>query len=274
MYQLAAVDMDGTLLTSDKKILPETMAAMQRALSEGKSIALCTGRPLAELKPYASLLSLVPSAVLESGALVYDLKNNKVLARHTIPAQVVSKVLPVIEKEDIMPHVMMHSLSYINAADLERMDHYLLGVYSPLYHEAATLVGSVTDLVKENMDDMEKILLHHADKEACVRTHDRLAGLSAEMVYAETASLEISPQNVTKGTGLKELAECLNLDLDQIIAIGDADNDIPALKTAGLGIAMQNANESVKSIADVITGDNNHDGCGDTIRKYLLNENR
>ena len=81
-------------------------------------------------------------------------------------------------------------------------------------------------------------------------------------------------KGIDKGVGLKKLCEHLGLPLEQTIAVGDADNDTMALKTAGLSIAMGNATEPIKALADVIVADCDHNGCAEAIDKYLLAENR
>lgn len=90
------------------------------------------------------------------------------------------------------------------------------------------------------------------------------------MLNAEDTSLEISPLGVTKGYGLKKLCKHLNIEVEQSIVVGDADNDLDVLKTAGLAVAMGNANANVKKIADVEVMDNDHDGVAEAIYKYLL----
>lgn len=90
------------------------------------------------------------------------------------------------------------------------------------------------------------------------------------MLNAGDTSLEISPLGVTKGYGLKKLCKHLNIEVEQSIVVGDADNDLDVLKTAGLAVAMGNANANVKKIADVEVMDNDHDGVAEAIYKYLL----
>ena len=85
---------------------------------------------------------------------------------------------------------------------------------------------------------------------------------------AETTSLEISAKGTDKGKGLEKLCEFLNIPLSQTIVVGDADNDIEAMKKAGLAVAMENANERVKALADVIVSDNDHDGCREVLQNY------
>ena len=89
------------------------------------------------------------------------------------------------------------------------------------------------------------------------------------LANAESTSLEVSPKGVSKALGLKTLCEHLNITLDEVIVVGDADNDIEALKVAGLSVAMGNAKQHIKDMCDVIVSDNDHDGCVDVIERYL-----
>ena len=89
--------------------------------------------------------------------------------------------------------------------------------------------------------------------------------------YAEENSLEVSPANVTKGTGLTWLCNHLGFGINKAIDVGDSENDMDAIATAGLGVAMANAIDKVKKIADVVLeNDCDHGGCAEAIEKYLL----
>jgi hydroxymethylpyrimidine pyrophosphatase-like HAD family hydrolase len=90
------------------------------------------------------------------------------------------------------------------------------------------------------------------------------------MVDANISALEFSPAGVSKGSGLKNLAGLLGISTDEIIMVGDAPNDMEGLKTAGFAVAMGNAPEDVKEICDTVVADNNHDGCAEAIRRFLL----
>ena len=95
--------------------------------------------------------------------------------------------------------------------------------------------------------------------------------LDVELADAATTSLKISTKGIHKGIGLSRLCEYLHIPLSQTIVVGDADNDAAVLEAAGLPVAMANANDRIKALADVITmQDNDHDGCAEVIQKYLL----
>ena len=110
-------------------------------------------------------------------------------------------------------------------------------------------------------------------------SRDELAGIRYAICGSgtslfETASLEFSPTEANKGTGMLALAELLGVPREATMAVGDADNDLPMLRGAGLGVAMGNANERVRAAADVVVADNDHGGVAEAIRTYLLGSGR
>ena len=91
-----------------------------------------------------------------------------------------------------------------------------------------------------------------------------------DFTYAEETSFEITPQGVSKGTGLVDLCRVLGVPIEEAIGVGDAFNDIPMLEMAGLGVAMGNSNEAALLAADVVVGDNDHNGIAEVIDRYLI----
>ena len=101
-----------------------------------------------------------------------------------------------------------------------------------------------------------------------------LSGVEVELARSETSSLEFSPAGVSKGSGLAELCHITGLPLEATIAVGDSDNDLPILERAGLAVAMGNARERVRQAAGAVVADNDHDGCAEAIRRFLLGDER
>lgn len=271
-YQLIAFDMDGTLLTSDKKVTEVCHRAISDALAAGKDVAICTGRPVAELRPYDGILEGIRYYICECGTLIYDRQEKKIITRHTLAPEIIPEILRISQAEDIMPQVLIGGESYVNAADIIRMPHFHMSVYASLYEEVATRSDDVREMIRRHPEGIEKINLYHASVEGRERTKARIeaARLPVDDIYAEISSLEISSCGYTKGTGLADLAHKLGIPLEQTIGVGDADNDVPLLETAGLGLAMGNANEHAKAAADAVLPDCDHDGCALAIHKYLL----
>lgn len=269
-YDLISIDFDGTLLDSRKNISKVALDALKRAGEAGKIVITGTGRARNELKPYESILPLFRAAGTESGSYLLDLRAGEVIGAHFLPPSIVEAVRKVIPLEDMLPQVVTKGHSVINASDLPHMERYQMGLYRPLYESVTDRVESVDAYLSAHCTEIGKINLYHTTREASRRTAARLAGLDCILTEAEDTSLEVSPAGVDKGTGLLEIAAYYGIPRERTIAVGDAWNDIPMIRAAGLGIAVANANETVRAAADIVVPDNDHDGCVLAIDRYLL----
>ena len=145
-------------------------------------------------------------------------------------------------------------------------------VYRDMFERVTVKWEDICGQYLEKPFPVAKLNIYHTSEEARNYTRQRIEELQlgVEMVNAETTSLEISAKGIDKGIGLEKLCQYLNISLSQTIVVGDADNDIGAMKKAGLAVAMGNANERIKELADVMVADNDHDGCREVIEKYIF----
>lgn len=270
-YELIAFDMDGTLLNSRKEISPVTLEAMNRAVKAGKLIALSTGRCRPELTAYTRLVPGIRYLICTSGALVYDVYEKKELYKNPLEPELVKALLLLAQKEGAMMH-LLDARSIVQTDQFHHMDRYGMGIYKPMYERVVTAWEDLYETYCAEPFPVEKVNFYHTDLESRERTKERIkkAGLPVIMVNAENSSLELSAAGVDKGTGLVRLCAHLGLPLQKTIAVGDADNDITILKTAGLSAAMGNALPAIKALADVEVADCDHDGCAEVIDNYLL----
>ena len=159
----------------------------------------------------------------------------------------------------------------ISGAMVYDLEHFHLNVYKELLNNVATKVDNVFEYCKQKGQSASKINIYHSTPEAREVTKKILSKYDLVFNYAEENSLEVSPANVTKGTGLTWLCNHLGFGINKAIDVGDAENDMDAIATAGLGVAMANAIDKVKEIADVVLeNDCDHSGCAEAIEKYLL----
>ena len=265
MYQLIAFDMDGTLLTSQKTIAKSSIAAIDRAHAAGKQVALSTGRSLSELGLYKKDLQGIRYAILASGALIYDLEMKQTLAEQTLPAVVVDKVKALAEAHDLMVVGMINGQGYLQRSHFENIANYYMEIYTELYDETAVLVDNICDLLAKERENFGKINIYHLTADERDQSYEVLLSEEIAMIKSEVSGLELTAQGVEKGQGLAHLAQKLNLPMEQIIAVGDADNDESMIREAGFGVAMGNANENIKGLADIIVADNDHGGCAQAI---------
>lgn len=270
-YQMIALDMDGTLLNSDKKISQKSQEVIKKAIEKGKIVVFNTGRCPAELFEYFDQLDEIRYLNCISGALVYDRKTKKTIACQTLDTNTVKTLFEISSLENTMIQLLTEE-SHVQENQINKMADYGMGVYIPMYQR---VTKKAIDLKKEFFQQpfpVEKMNIYHTCREDREKTRQRIKekNLLIEMADAELTSIEISPLNIHKGKGLTVLCQYLNIPLSDVIVVGDGDNDREALKIAGLAVVMDNAKESVKQLADVIVSDNDHDGCVEAIERYLL----
>ncbi len=268
-YQLIALDLDGTLLNSRKEIPGEALEAIRKACAAGKTVVFDTGRAVPELAEQIALLPEVRYAVFASGAGLYDTRNKKAFSLRAIPEIQAERILDLVRAKDVMPQLVLPDRDVIQASHMDRLEHYHMGVYRPMYEKAMTLVPDIYAFAENCREPYLKINLYHAEVAERIRTREQLEDTGLELVYSEISSLECSAAGVSKGTGLERLCGLLNIPLRSCMAVGDADNDLPMLYAAGLGVAMGNAPDYVKTAADRIVSDQDHGGCVEAIRMLL-----
>ncbi|MDO4941326.1 MAG: Cof-type HAD-IIB family hydrolase [Lachnospiraceae bacterium] len=270
-YQLIALDMDGTLLNSKKEISRESIRMIKKAADAGKYVVLNTGRGPSELRDYADLIPELRYMNCTSGALIYDWKERKTIYSNPLSVEMIRQIMDIAKEEDTMLQFLSLE-SFVQKDRWEKMDQYHMGIYKDMFRIVAKKPEDIYKFYDTAPFPMEKLNIHHTSAEARARTEKRIRdnGLDVSMVYSEIASLEISAKGVDKGIGLKKLCEYLGISIENVIAVGDADNDLGALRSVGLAIAMGNAKENIKREADVVVADCDHEGCAEAIEKYLL----
>ena len=263
-YQLIALDMDGTVLNDRKEIDEETRSAIHKALAAGVEVVFCTGRSFSEMRDILKEFPDMHYLCGESGALVMDIRTGEILHQERINAEVAKLLLKAVLRKDIMPCVFSDGVSYIKKSQLPHMDHYQMEQYQSAFEKNChTMQENVLERILGEGRSMEKINLYHTSAQERQETRSWLEKqqISAELVDSETSSLECSPVGVSKASGLKRLCEKLGIGMEQVVMVGDADNDMAAMKAVGLAVAMGNASAHVKAICDLEVADNNHQGC-------------
>ena len=268
-YQLIALDLDGTLLNSRKEIPPEAVRAIREVCGAGKTVVFDTGRAVPELAEQIALLPEVRYAVFASGAGLYDIRDRKAFGLRGLPEDQLKRILALARTVEVMPQIVLPDRDVIQASHMERLEDYHMGVYRPMYEKAMTLVPDIFAFAENIREPVLKLNLYHIGLQERIRTRERLASPELELVYSEVSSLECSAAGVSKGSGLRRLCGMLGVPVEDCIAVGDADNDIPMLRAAGLGVAMGNAPDHVKAAADRIVSDQDHGGCAQAIRLLL-----
>ena len=268
-YQLIALDLDGTLLNSRKEVPTEAIAAIRKVCAAGKTVVFDTGRAVPEMEEQFALLPEVRYAIFASGAGIYDIRKKKAFGLRPISAKNVRKILSVARSLDVMPQIVLPDRDVIQASHMEQLERFHMGVYRPMYEKAMTLVPDIYAFAGQCAEPVLKLNLYHAAREERPRTRERLSSPELELVDSEYSSLEFSAHGVNKGSGLLSLCDLLGIPARETVAVGDADNDLPMIQSAGLGIAMGNAASHIRAAADLVVSDLDNGGCAQAILKIL-----
>lgn len=270
-FELIALDMDGTVLNDEKQIDSITKEAINKALSLGKHVVFCSGRSYAEMK---DITDMFPMTYLcgESGALIYNLKENCEARALKMDPETVRQLIDLCKDKDIMFMAVSRGYDHCQKDQLARLAHYEMDMYEDLFTRTSTLENDIVKFMEDHISDLERLLIFHTSPEERDVTMAQVKelGINITTTYSEISALECSPIGVNKAKGLEMLCEEVGISMDQTIMVGDALNDMPAIKAAGLGIAIGNALDEVKEAADVVVADNNHSGCAEAIAEYLL----
>ena len=268
-YKLIALDMDGTLLTSNKSILPETIEDINAAVKVGKDVVFSTGRGLVEMKSFFEQIPQINYAIVFSGAVVYNITEKEIIYCDSIPQQVALEIIKIADAFQAMAHLLTLNESIVDKRQVQQMAEYNMKIYQSSFLKITTQVDSLAEACI-NYPSFPKVNIYFRTREDRMAAYEQLKLYPITFAFAEEASLEMSPLNTTKGTALLHLASHLGIDVSETIAVGDADNDRDILLKAGLAVAMENANKDIKEMADEIVTDNDHNGTGEAIKKFLL----
>lgn len=266
--KLIAIDMDGTLLNPQHEITPAVKAAIGRARDKGVSIVLATGRPFVGVQRYLMELDLQQEGqycISNNGALVHSAARGEVVAEKTLGFEDY-RYLEQLARE-LGVHFQAFDKAYLYTPNKDISEYTiheasLTGI--PVRYRAVEEMDPATRFPKIMMID-KPALLDKAIAALPARARDSYTILKSAPYY-----LEILNPVVNKGYGVKMLAEKLGLQPSEVMAIGDQENDLAMIEYAGTGVAMGNAIESVKNIAQFVTKTNMEEGVAHAIEELVL----
>ena len=268
-YKLLALDMDGTVLNSRKKISPRTAAAIEKLLEKNIQVVVSTGRGYAEMTDYREVFRLMHYGILISGGLVYDFFKDEPIKIHGLDEKTVLQLIDFGLEEKAMIHLLTTKKSLARENDIQNMAAFDMAIFTDMFNRVCLRCDDFKKYVEENPGEVVKVNLYHRDKKSRDKNFARINALGLSINFAEANNLEVSPANISKASGLVELCDFLKIDLAETVAIGDAPNDKEILQTAGLAVAMGNASDEIKKLADFITLDNDSDGVAAAIEKIF-----
>jgi len=254
-YQLAAIDLDGTLLGSDHAISPGNAAAVRRAASRGAKIVLASGRQWETIDAFAAELDLPPDSpiIAYNGAMIRT-HGGETWFHQPLPADAAQAIVHFCIAHGFHLNLYIHDTLYV-----QNDTHW-----GRLYQQRTGTVPHVTDLTRFDGRLPTKLLLIDT-----LETTNRLLvhfqaefGRSLYITKTEDEFLEFMDPDINKGAALTEIARHLGVTAAQCVAFGDSYNDLSMVEWAGMGVAMENARPELKAVAQRTAPPADADGVG------------
>ncbi|RQW63651.1 sugar-phosphatase [Vibrio viridaestus] len=267
MYKLIAIDIDGTLLNSKRELTKETKDAITEARSQGVKVILASGRPIAGMRKQLDALNINSDddyVIHFNGSVVETAGTGKVIHSEILTGADAKLVAELAKQLNVNTHAFSQSL----------------GLITPKESKYTTVESTINNIELHEMDFGSLSDDHTIIKAMIVdepqQLDEAIAQLPPELyekytiVKSADYFLEFLNPKSNKGLAVKKLAEALNIPQEQVMCIGDAGNDKHMVAYAGMGVAMGNAMEETKAVANYITGTNDENGVAQAINKFVL----
>lgn len=262
-YRLLAVDIDGTLLNNKREITAKTKKAIHEAIEKGIIFTISSGRPIQGVEMITKQLEVDIPVITYNGAMVITGTSKNVIYSCSMREEDVLLIERLGRERNTTMTIWSDNQLFVNRMD-ERAAKYsqLSGTQPKLYSDVRELLGKGINKLLW-YDEVERI--NAFEKEM----HDRV-GTSVNFHTSQPFFLEFVDVNASKAIALEKLGEHFGIKREEMIAIGDGFNDLSMIEYAGLGVAMENAPEEIKRLADYVTLSNENDGVAHVIAQFIL----
>lgn len=272
MYKLVACDLDQTLLGDDCSISIENKTAICQAQELGVKFVIATGRGYPAVQNVLADIGMLDEhdeyVISLNGAIITENKNNKVLAFTGMDFDIVRQLFAYGMKYQYDMHIYTEKDVYVYHMD-EGDREYIIGrvPFTERFDDDISFLQDVP---------IAKMIFHFTSTEMMQRIVTDIKPITdgcLAVSFSSNRYVELNQLAVDKGSGLKKLAEILQVDLAETIAIGDNFNDLSMIETAGLGVCVNNGRSSVKQAAQyVCTADNNHHAIREVLEQFVFNQ--
>ena len=273
-YKLICTDLDGTLLNDDKEISLGDAEAIKKAYDNGIKIAFSTGRIYNSAKFYAHDLGIAPYIISSNGGYVRGYDEDKPLYNVALNKEQFNNICLIIKKYDV-DFLFNTSDTLITITPFDENDPHVKTNKTAISDDLKIkfmVVEDINTAFEKFPGKLLKALFLFKEDLSMIDDirRDILAFGNLEVSSSGPTNLEILPKGICKFSGINALAQSLNIDPKEIICFGDSENDSSMIQSAGLGIAMGNASEDIKAMADYITDTNCRCGIAKALDKFIL----
>lgn len=264
-YKMLVLDLDDTLLTDDYKISERNKARLMEAQEKGIYVVLASGRPTQAMQQYAEELELAKYGsyiISYNGAIITDIKNNMVIFEQTLTQE------EIHELHDYSKDNQLHILTYKDNQIVSDTESEFIDVEKKL---TGLPINKVNCFKSEmNQSAVKCILLDDPIRLKNFEPKLKEAKQHLSVAISKPYFLEVMPKGIDKAASIQRLASKLNIKQEEVIAVGNAGNDLTMVEYAGLGVWVDNVTPELRDRADIIVSSNNEDGVAEVVEKYIL----
>lgn len=268
MIKLIAIDLDGTLLRDDKTISDRNKATLTKAKEQGVKVVLCTGRPLLAVESYLDRLELRDSgdySITFNGGSVQQNDTGEALLSYSLSLEEVRQMAAVMKGLDLpLDIITTDTCIHLTTSSSKQ------SIYPSLNPLLKTVTKSPDELDEETTYNKMVVgtdpdYLDEKIKELAPEWYETF-----NIMKSRDCLLEIIHKEVSKANGIDLLAKELGIKQEEVMAIGDEENDVSMIEYAGMGVVMENGNANLKKIAQFITKTNQEDGVAHAVEQFVL----
>lgn len=273
-YRMVVLDMDGTLLTDDKKISERNKEAILQASLRGVKVIISTGRIYTSAKVYSEMIGIDTPIIASNGAYIREKDRDEVIYARLLGEENAMEVIRLTRKHNIYCNLLTWDTIYAEKLSFTALNYTKWNAELPEDKRVNVHVIGNSEweaVINENKNEILKAVIVHEVPDELADLRLEVAKLNVEIASSFSNNFEVMNKGVSKGDAVRKLAEYYGLSRDEIICIGDNENDISMIQFAGMGIAMENSLESTKNAARFVTKSNNDDGVAYAIEKFILN---
>ena len=261
-YRLVALDLDGTLLNSQKDITPATCEVLTWAKAHGIHVVLSTGRIVGEAAEFARQITCDDLMVTAGGAAIATASDEHILESWAMPCEIGAQAVAAVQNLPVRVMIYVGDKIYINPfSDRDFVVNYRVEGF----HANKIVLDDIAGAIRARGLDVTKVYAigEREDLDKALEIIRPLPGIT--ITSSGTDNFEVMPAGVDKGAALIRLGELLGVAPSEMIAIGDSDNDAAMLRAVGMPVAMGNADPALKRLAKYVTADCDHDGVAQAI---------
>ncbi len=261
---LLALDLDGTVVEPRRPVRPAVVAAVKRAISAGIRVTIVTGRMYVGVKPFALALGLTGPIVCYQGAVIADAQTGRFQREISLPYAVARRIY------EIATPLGYHVQFYRDDRFYVESDNAYAELYARTSGTAAVVVASLLDAFRGHDSTKVNIVTDPERAADALALMQRTVGDSAYVTRSNPEFVEMLSPACNKGAAVRLVAEQYGIPMERVMAIGDSYNDVPFLEAAGFAVAMGSAPLELKTLADAIVGDVQHDGVAEAIERFIF----